>query len=184
MEINQVVFDQFPVLKTPRLTLRSLTIEDAKVIFQMRANQRINQFIARPEMREVSQAQELVNKCTKSFQDKQGIAWAGLLRDGQTTIGTCGFNSIDASNLHAEIGGELATEYWGKGIAQEAVEVIIQFGVETLNLHTIEAKVDPRNRGAIYLLKQLGFVKEAHYHQRIYYQDSFLDMAVYSLIKN
>ena len=74
-------------------------------------------------------------------------------------------------------------KYWGKLIAQEAVEAIIRFGLNSLNLHTIEAKVAPQNRGAIFVLEQLGFAQEALFKDRVFYKEKFDDMAVFTLHK-
>jgi ribosomal-protein-alanine N-acetyltransferase len=178
--LNQRVFEQFPVLETRRLFLHELTLKDAQAIFGMRANTRVGQFIARPHMDKTEDAESLTQKARDAFYEKRGIAWAGQVKDTKEMIGTCGFNQIDAQNLHAEIGGEMAVEFWGRKLAQEAVEAIVQFGFNTLGLHTIEAKVSPNNRSAIYLMEQLGFVKEAHYKDRIYFEGTFQDMAVYS----
>jgi [ribosomal protein S5]-alanine N-acetyltransferase len=116
-------------------------VEDAEAIFRMRSNGRVNQFIARPNMKDEQHALELAQRTADAFQNKQAIGWAGLLRDGSEIIGSCGFNSVDIPNLHTEIGGEMATEFWGKGIALEAFMAIIDFGLNTMNLQTIEAKV-------------------------------------------
>jgi ribosomal-protein-alanine N-acetyltransferase len=182
-QLNTSVFDSFPILKTTRLTLREIRISDAPRIFAMRASDRINQFIARPDMQQEEAAFSLAERTIHAFHNKQSIAWAGILREHNEIIGTCGFNSIDAANLHAEIGGEMSTEYWGKNIALEAVRAILHFGFHTLNLHSIEAKVSPENRSAIYILEQLGFTREALFKDRIYYNGKFLAMVVYALIQ-
>lgn len=184
MELNKSIFNEFPEIKTDRLTLREIKITDAAAIYKMRSSGRINQFIARENMHALDDSIELVHKTMQLFNNKQGIGWAGVLRDGNEIIGTCGFNSIDFENNRAEIGGELSVDYWGKRIADEAVQAIIDFGFNVLGLHSIEAKVSPNNRGAIYLLEKLGFQKEAHYRDRILFKGEFRDMAVYTLIKN
>ncbi len=183
MKINDNLFDKFPILKTDRLTLREIKLSDADKIFEMRSNGRINQFIARDNMNNIASSIELVEKTILAYQKKQGIGWAGVLRENENIIGTCGFNQIDFPNLRAEIGGELSVDYWGKNIAMEAVMTIIKFGLNSMNLHTIEAKVSPENRGAIFLLEKIGFEKEAHFKERIFFNDNFSDMAVYTLIK-
>ncbi|MEM7037846.1 MAG: GNAT family N-acetyltransferase [Bacteroidota bacterium] len=183
LQINSAVFEEFPVLQTPRLTLRDIQQEDAEAIFQMRANARVGQFIARPDMEDPKDAAELVAKTRVAYARKEAIGWAGLLRDGSEIIGTCGFNRIEARNLRAELGGEMATAYWGKRIAVEAVTEIVRFGLHTMGLHTIEAKVEPDNRGAIFLLESLGFVKEALFRERVYFEEQFRDMAVLTLHK-
>jgi len=183
MNVNKNVFQEFPTIKTDRLTLREIKMTDAAAIFKMRTSGRINQFIARENMHSLDDSIDLVHKSMQLFKQKTGVAWAGVLRDGQEIVGTCGFNHIDFQNFRAEIGGELATDYWGKHIAFEAVVAIANFGLNTMNLHTIEAKVSPSNRGAIHLLEQIGFQKEAHFKNRIFFEGAFQDMAVYTLIK-
>lgn len=182
MQINSAIFDEFPIIKTRRLTLREIRPTDADPIYNMRASQRVNQFIARDEMAQPEQARHLVAKTIEAYQKRQGIGWAGILRNQDQIIGTCGYNQIDFANLRAEIGGELAPDFWGKNIALEAFSAIIQFGFREMHLHSIEAKVSPKNRGALFLLKSLGFEKEAHFKDRIHFRGKFLDMAVYSLL--
>lgn len=182
-ETNLAVFDSFPLLETRRLILRDIRPEDAPAIFGMRSDKRVNQFISRPEMTQDTAAQDLVERTRKAYENKMAIGWAGALKDGSEIIGTCGFNSIDIPNRHAEIGGEMAVRHWGTFLAQEAVIAILEFGLNTMNLHTIEAKVSPGNRSAIAVLEQMGFVREALYRDRIYFNGTFLDMAVYTLHK-
>lgn len=176
-------FNNFPELSTKRLVLRAIAMKDAAQIFEIRKNNRVNQFIMRETMESLGQAENLIKKVQNAYIEKKSLAWAGVLRGTETLIGTCGFNSFDFPNRHAEIGGELSTEFWGKNVAQEAFEAIIYFGMEELNLQTIEAKVTPENRGAIALLTAFGFVKEAHFKDRIFFNGKFYDMAVYTLHK-
>jgi ribosomal-protein-alanine N-acetyltransferase len=183
MTINETVFDQFPLIHTERLLLRQIELKDAVEIMYMRQNKRVNQFIARNSMPGIEAAEELVKKTSDAFETKMGIGWAGILRDGSEIIGTCGFNRIDYLNHRAEIGGELSVDYWGKNIALEAVQAIVSFGFEHMNLHAIEAFVSPSNRGAVFLLESLGFVKEAHFKDRIFFNGSYSDMAVYTLFR-
>lgn len=179
-QLNTDVFDTFPILKTERLTLREIRIEDAKEILAMRSNGNTNRFISRPLMEEITEAEQLIGRVQSMYETRQAIAWAGLLRDSGTIIGTCGLINIDLPNLRAEIGGELNVQFWGKHIAVEAVKAIVGFGFGEFGLHAIEAKVSPANRGAIFLLEQLGFEKEAHFRDRVYYDGRFSDLAVYT----
>jgi ribosomal-protein-alanine N-acetyltransferase len=184
MPINLRAFEEFPVLKTERLTLRDIRPMDADEIFRMRASGRVNQFIPRPNMADPLDAAQLIERIQGAYRSQQAIAWAGVLRNNHRIIGTCGLNHLEPANRRAELGGELAVDYWGKSLALEAVGAIVRFGLETLGLHSIEAKVSPDNRGAIYLLETLGFRKEAHYVDRVFFKGHFSDMAVYSLVQD
>ena len=180
-DIPASIFSEFPRLRTQRLLLRPITLADATEIYALRSNGRVSAFIARPPMPDRAEAERLVERVQQAYAQKQAISWAGELRDGGTLIGACGYNSIDHPNRHAEIGGELGTEYWGKGIAQEAFQAILEFGLGAMCLHTIEAKVAPANRSAVHLLEAYGFVKEAHFKDRVYFDGNYSDMAVYTL---
>lgn len=181
MKLELKYFKEFPELRSDRLFLRKLTIEDAKSILEIRTTERVNQFIFRPPTDTLDKSIQLINKTLKAYSSMNGIAWAGVLRDNKEIIGTCGFNSIDILNRRAEIGGEMSIDYWGKGIAQEAFKMIIEFAFNKLNLHTIEAKVLYGNRSAIRILEDFGFEKEAHFKERVIYKNEFYDMLVYTL---
>ena len=182
-KLNQKPFEEFPVLKTERLTLREFRIEDAPEILTMRANGRNNEFTFRPNMENMDQSAELIKSVQEGYASKKSIAWAGILRDGEKMIGSVGLNNIEHGNLRAEIGGELDITYWGKKIPLEAVKAVITFAFRTLGLHTIEGKVAPDNRGSVFIMEYLGFKKEAHYRDRGYYEGKFSDMAVYTLFE-
>lgn len=179
--INMQVFESFPVLKTSRLTLRSLTPADAPAIFGMRSSGLVATWIPRKLMEEKNAAEKLITRTTDAYRNKQGIAWAAVLRDEGDIIGTCGFNRIELQHARAEIGGEMNPAYWGKRLPPEAVKAIIDFGFNVMNLHSIEARVLPGNRSAIALIDLLGFEKEAHFRDYFFYEESFHDLAVYSL---
>lgn len=181
--LNLTCFESFPELKTKRLTLRGIQPQDAEQIFQMRSNQATNRYILRNQMTDAESAKELVANVNQGYQNKQALAFAGLLRDKKEIIGTCGFNRFDMLNNRAEIGGELFVNYWGKHIAIEAVKAIITYGFNEIQLHAIEAKVLPHNRGAIALLENLGFEKEAHFRNYAFFNDKYHDLAVYTVHK-
>ena len=183
MSIKDEVFREFPILETPRLFLRALNDDDAKVIFDMRTNDLISQFIARNKLNHLDEALNLIHRTNDLFKNKQGIGWAGFTNEGNQLIGTCGFNKIDFENRRAEIGGELSVSSWGRNFAKEAVQAILHCGFDKLKLNSIEARVSPDNKSAIYLLSLMGFVKEAHFKNYIFFKEAYSDLAVYTLHK-
>lgn len=180
--INLDFFEKFPVIETRRLLMREFRLEDAEAIMAMRNNPRVGEFILRSPMKEAKDAQDLIEKIQKSYADKQNIGWAGVDKETGRFIGGCGFNHIDFDNNRAEIGGEMVVDYWGQKLAIEAVQELIKYGLETMNLHSIEARLWPENRSAVYLLEQMGFVKEAHFKDRLFdpRSESYRDIAVYT----
>lgn len=58
-----------------------------------------------------------------------------------------------------EIGYILHPDYWGRGLAREALEAVIRIGFEVGGIEEIIADVDPRNAASLGLLERLGFVR-------------------------
>lgn len=173
-------FKSFPYLTTGRLTLRPIELGDARIVYHLRSSSVVGQFIERPPMKNEQAAEQLIKQTLAAYKEQKAIAWTGILRNGQSIIGTCGLNHIDHDNLRAEVGGELLPMYWGKGIAQEAFQVIIDFGLHQLGLHAIEARVMAGNRGAIHILEQMGFEKEGHFKSYIRAKEGWKDLLAYT----
>jgi len=51
-------------------------------------------------------------------------------------------------------------DYWGKGIATEAIRLVTGFGFYTLNLHKIKAGCYAQNLGSAKAFEKVGFVRE------------------------
>lgn len=178
--LNPKYFDSFPRLTTPRLELRPLAITDADLVYRLRSSATVARFIERPLMEKLSDSEQLIKRTLQSYHKQQSLAWTGVLRHRGLPIGTCGLNHIDHQNLRAEIGGELLPDYWGKGIAEEAFRTIVDFGLAQLGLHAIEARVMAGNRGAVYLLKQLNFVREGYLKEYVNTQDGWQDLLLFT----
>ncbi|MGF6919962.1 RimJ/RimL family protein N-acetyltransferase [Paraburkholderia sp. 40] len=83
----------------------------------------------------------------------------------------------------AEIGFSLKRKHWGNGFMREAASAIIEHGFGTLNLHRIEADIDPRNSASARLLERLGFIREGLLRDRWIVGDEVSDSALYGLLE-
>ncbi|MFG1495691.1 GNAT family N-acetyltransferase [Saccharospirillum sp. HFRX-1] len=55
-----------------------------------------------------------------------------------------------------EIGWHLAEPYWGKGLATEAAQALLNYGFEVLKLETIWAVAVPDNKASLAVMERLG----------------------------
>ena len=58
-------------------------------------------------------------------------------------------------------------EYWGRGIATEAIGLVKDFAFKTLNLHRLEALVFEEHIASQKALMKNGFVKEANFRKKV-----------------
>lgn len=175
-------FTVFPNLQTTRLELRQIQESDAKDLYVLRSDKRVMQYIDRPMAERIEDALALINKIEESLKANEGITWGISLRNDSRLIGTIGFWRMDKPNYRAEIGYMLHPEMQGKGLMHEAISAVIKYGFENLNLHSIEANVNPLNVVSKKILEKNGFVREAYFKENYYYNGKFLDSLIYSLV--
>ena len=175
-------FDPFPSLSTERLNLRRLSNEDEEEIFFLRSDKEMLQFLDRDPAQSIEEARQWIGTINEGIDGNQYIAWAIALRNDPALIGTITFWNIKKEHYRAEIGYALHPLCQGRGLMQEAMTVVLDYGFNTIKLHSVEANVNPNNARSIQLLERNGFVRGAYHREDYYYNGRFLDSAIYSLI--
>ena len=175
-------FDPFPVITAERLLLRKVNMKDVNEIFFLRSDERVMKFIDRTPAKSVEEASDFVKNILTLEENNEAVTWAITLNGKTKLIGTICYWSIQKAHFRAEVGYVLHPEFWGKGIMQEALEEIIKFGFNSMNLHSIEANVNPGNEASIKLLERNNFRREAFFREKYFFDGKFLDTAIYSLL--
>lgn len=140
------------------------------------------QFLDRDPAKSIDEARQWMYMINEGIDNNQYIAWAIALKNDPKLIGTITFWNIQPEHYRAEIGYALHTRFQGRGLMQEAMTVVLDYGFNTLKLHSVEANVNPGNAASIKLLERNGFAREAYHRENYYYNGHFLDSAIYSLI--
>ena len=180
LELN---FSPFPEIRTNRLLLRRVVKEDAAAILELRSLDATMQYIDREKLTSPEEALALIQTINDSVDSNNGINWAiTLIDEPQVLIGTIGFWRITKQHYRAEAGYMLHPRYWNKGIMKEALQTVIRFGFDTMQLHSIEAHINPGNAASAALLEKTGFIREAYFKEDYYFRGSFIDTAIYSLL--
>jgi ribosomal-protein-alanine N-acetyltransferase len=175
-------FQPFPNIQTERLNLRRITEDDLDDMFLLRSNLDAMKHISRPVSVSNSEVLALIQKVEAGINGNTGIVWGICLNQSNRVIGTIGFHRIEKENYRAEIGYMLLPEFWSNGIMSEAIKEVIKHGFNSMNLHSIEANIDPLNSRSKNILLKFGFKKEAYFKENLYFNGKFLDSEIYSLI--
>ena len=73
-------------------------------------------------------------------------------------IGSCGFGSIDHINQTTEVGILIGNKkYWDNGFGTEALSLLMDYGFNGLNFHSICLRVYSTNERAIKCYEKIGF---------------------------
>lgn len=175
-------FSPFPIITTNRLLLREITEKDANEIFFLRSDANILTYLDKEPEKSVDETIAFIDRIKKGQLNNDSILWGITHKEGDTVIGTICFWRMQKEHYRAEIGYVLHPEQQGKGIMDEAMKGVLQYGFETMKLHSVEANVNPGNNASMKVLEKNGFVKEAYFKENYYYNGKFIDSAIYSLL--
>ncbi|MCX6172018.1 MAG: GNAT family N-acetyltransferase [Flavobacterium sp.] len=176
-------FQPFQNLETKRLFLRRIDENDVAEVLALRGNPQIMKYIPRPLAKTEEDALAHIIMINEKIETNTGINWGITVKGNPKIIGIIGHYRIQPENHRAEIGYMSLPEYNGKGYITEAIKVVVEYGFEQMNLHSIEAIIDPENIASERVLQKNGFIKEAHILENELWEGKFWDTVIYSLLK-
>jgi [ribosomal protein S5]-alanine N-acetyltransferase len=177
-------FTHFQVLETERLRLRQLQPDDAADLYGYYADPEVFKYLDWCGPTSVEHAREVIATWNRWYAEKRIIRWGIELKPTHRLIGTIFFGDF-VGQSRADLGYELARASWNQGIMTEALQAVIPFGFEVLELHRIQAMVNPDNPASSRVLKKVGFMEEGRlrayeYH---YVRKDFNDVIMLSLLR-
>ncbi|MBS1551451.1 MAG: GNAT family N-acetyltransferase [Bacteroidetes bacterium] len=179
---NKNVFSEFPILETDRLILKELSLNDAEDIFEIYSNEEVMKYFGKNTYKDLSEAELMIEMCIRAFKNKEGIRWGIVFKNSGELIGSAGIWRIIEKHLRGEIGYDLKITHWNKGIMTEALRAVTEFGFSKMNLHSLEANIDPDNAASRRLLGKIGFSKEGYFRESYFHEGKFMDSEIYSML--
>ena len=147
-----------PILETERLILRPLSIDDAETIYQnWTSDPEVAKFMRWELHKNVSETREWLSSEEACVESDGVYNWGFVLKETGELIGSGGLVFIEEKGMY-ELGYNVMKKYWGLGIATEASERIIDYGINELKqrqFYCCHAKDNPAS-GKV--MMKVGFV--------------------------
>jgi len=175
--------ETLPTITATRVSLRGLTDADASSLFAIFSDPEVMRYWSSPPLADEQGARKLLAEIHDYLRQQTLFQWGIARRTDDLVIGTCTLFHIDIANRRAEIGYALGREHWGNGYMQEALGALLDFSFDTLNMHRIEADVDPRNVSSVKTLERLGFQREGYLRERWLVNGEVQDALFYGLLR-
>jgi RimJ/RimL family protein N-acetyltransferase len=91
---------------------------------------------------------------------------------------------IDPYNRSCKLGITIGEKSeWGKGYAREALEAVIAYCFEQLNMNRVGSEIYAFNERSIRLFESLGFQREGVVRQAVWKRQAFVDEYIYGLLR-
>ena len=166
-----------------RVSLRRFTESDTAALFATFSHPEVMRYWSRPAMTDIAEAKALIEHILADYETGDNLPLAIERNSDLIFVGHCTLHHLHAASRRAEIGYALARPYWGKGYMHEALQTLLRFAFERLDLNRLEADIDPRNVPSARSLERLGFVKEGLLRERWIVNGEVSDTGFYGLLR-
>ena len=153
-----------PAITTRHLTLRAFIEQDAAPLHRIFGAQGVLRYFPSSQPPTLDQVRKIVAGQLTHW-EKYGYGWwATVLRSENTFIGWSGLQFLPDTD-EIEIAYLLDPDYWGRGLATEAAQAGLRYGLQDLGLQTIVAIVHPENAASRRVIDKLdmSFVEQKPY---------------------
>lgn len=174
---------ELPHLPAERLDLVWLTDEDIPAIYEIFSDPEVMKYWSSSPMESTDDARKYLDEIRQLFAARSLFQWGIRSTESGDVVGTCTIHKLDIANRRAELGIILGRAAWGKGLATEALETLIRFAFDKLDLHRLEADIDPKNERSLRLFEKQAFQREGLLRERWHLFGEVQDTVLLGLLR-
>ena len=148
-----------PVLAGSAFTLREMRLEDAPSLLALLITEEVSRFISPPPTT-VEGFERFIIWAHRGRQAGNYACFA-VVPDGMTTaVGIFQVRSLESGFGTAEWGFAIGSQFWGTGIFAEGARMVVDFAVDVIGAHRLEARAAVANGLGNGALRKIGAVQE------------------------
>lgn len=151
-----------PILDTERLVLREVRITDTDAIFDCwMSDNDVSRYMWWKASDDITETIKFVQREIDHVDDEKWYRWLIISKDSQNLVGTClAYWNDEDQDAHWDISYNLGKKFWGNGYTTEAMETVLQFMHNELNVTECITSYAKVNYSSANVLHKLGFIDE------------------------
>lgn len=181
-ELIYRVFSRLPELYSDRLTLRRLEEMDTPDMYEYASRPDVTRYLTWKPHPDRAYTRDYLRYLADRYAAGMFYDWAIVYEPDCKMIGTCGFTAFHCTSDSAEVGYVINPNYWGRGIASEALELVLQFGFTELKLHRIEARFMQGNEPSRHVMEKVGMTFEGYLRDAMFVKGNYVTVGVCSIL--
>ncbi|MGB5024641.1 MAG: GNAT family protein [Saprospiraceae bacterium] len=167
------------ILETERILLKPIEVNDLAFLLNLRWEKDVMDYLIHDPISEKSQIEWFNNI------KKNDLALSIFLKENEELkiIGTIGLYEINFRHQRAIWRIRLDPTRQGKGYAKESINLLLNYGFNTLNLNKIISDSFADNEAIVNLTLKLGFKKEGILKAHYFHKGEFRDAIQFGLLR-
>jgi len=168
MNTKRPPFTLFPELSSSHIHMRKLKAEDAPFVMDI--------MVYNGKKAEgISDAEDMIRRIETDEEEGNCVNWIIVHSETDEPMGTIGYYRGFEYET-GEVGFIMKPEFHGKGYMTEALNLVVKFGLEHMQLQRIIAITKLTNEPAVRLLERCGFRYKCPFDE-VYSEFQFIDNA-------
>lgn len=174
-----MTFDK--IIEGDKIFLRRLTEDDVTEDYVRWMNDpEINQYL---ESRFTVQTIESTKAFIRSVTNDNNYQFGIFVKESGKHVGNIKVGGVNPIHRYANIGFLIGEkEYWGQGIATEAIRLATDFAFNTLNLHKVWGGAYAPNVGSINAFLKNGFQQEGNKRSQYLCHGEYVDDIIFGKV--
>jgi len=172
-------------LESARLFLRRFTIEDAPAMYaNWAADADVTKYLMWPAHQSVKDSETIICNWVNRYDTEDCFyQWAIVLKENEgELVGSIGVVQKNVAVELADIGYCIGQKWWNRGIASEALTMVIDYLFSTGRFNRIQARHDQRNPHSGQVMKKCGMRYEGTLREADYNNQGLCDTAIYAIL--
>jgi [ribosomal protein S5]-alanine N-acetyltransferase len=172
------------MLKTERLTLEELNLNDLQNIHELHSLPETDEFNTMGIPADIQVTERLLADWIGIQELEPRMKYVFKMEDAnQNFIGLIGLNMGKPNYLTGEVWYKLHKDFWNKGYGTEALKRLLEFCFSDLKLHRIEAGCAVENHGSIRVLEKAGMIREGRKRKKLPIRGEWVDNYSYAILE-
>ena len=170
-----------PVLTGSKVTLRELRLSDATSLLTMLSTEEVARFISPPPTT-VAGFERFIAWTQRERAAGNYACFAVVPHGMDTAIGIFQVRQLEPGFGTAEWGFAIGSGFWGTGVFVDGARLVIDFAIDTIGVHRLEARaaiLNGRGNGA---LRKIGALQEGILRKSFLRNGEYLDQALWTIL--
>jgi len=172
-------------LESERLLLRNLEDNDMDDFLSYRSNPDVTRYQGFDAYDRETASEFITSQKEIEFGVPGQWLQLGIIdKKSNQLIGDCAVKLDKHDPRIAEMGCTISPAFQHKGFAKETLVTLMRFLFDVQEVHRIEETTDAENISSIKLLEALGFRKEGHFFENIWFKGKWGSECLYAMLRS
>ena len=170
-----------PVIAGSMATLRELRLSDAASLLTMLSTEEVSRFISPPPT-SVAGFERFIAWTHRERAAGNYACFAIVPHGMDTAVGIFQIRQLEPGFTTAEWGFALGSEFWGTGMFLECAKLVVDFAIEVIGAHRLEARAAVANGRGNGALRKVGAVHEGILRKSFLRKGEYLDQNLWTIL--